>query len=92
MEICSVLEMYPKGTIIRNVRQLSILSDEEISEIASTLGTSHALDPSSLGASMVIKGIPDFSRLPPNSRLITQSGATITVGKSPHHVYKDDLH
>lgn len=80
MNICRVLEQYPKDTIIRNVRQLSILSEEEISDIASELGAT-SVDPKSMGASMVVRGIPDFTHLPPNSRLMTDSGTTVTIGK-----------
>lgn len=83
---CSrVMNLYPKGTIIRNTRQLSILSAEEILQIASNLGQRRGqplekeLDPRSLGASMVLEGIPDLSFLPPNSRLITERGTTITI-------------
>jgi hypothetical protein len=75
-----VLDLYPRNTIIRNVRQLSILSEEEIDAIASELGAA-SVHPQSLGASMVVRGIPDFSHLPPNSRLMTDSGATVTIGK-----------
>ena len=38
-----------------------------------------ALDPALLGATMVIAGIPDFTHLPPSSRLQSQSGATLVV-------------
>ena len=78
-ESCSrVLVQYPRGTQIRNVRQLSVLSAEEIAEIAQKIGLD-CLDPRLLGASMVIAGIPDLTRLPPSSRLQFDSGATITV-------------
>ena len=69
---------YPKGTEIRNVRQLSILSQEEIDQIAQDMGIDE-LDPAWLGASMVIKGIADFSHVPPSSRLQSVSGASLTV-------------
>jgi hypothetical protein len=69
---------YPKGTEIRNVRQLSILSAEEMTLIAADMGLD-ALDPIHLGVSIVIKGIPDFTHIPPNSRLQADSGATITI-------------
>lgn len=76
---CSrVTAQYPKGTEIRNVRQLSVLSAEEMALIAADMGLD-ALDPSLLGASMVIEGIPDFTHVPPNARLQGASGATITV-------------
>ena len=77
---CSrVLSQYPRGTIIRNVRQISIVSEEELEKLAERLGVKK-IDPSSIGASMVIKGIPDFTRIPPASRLqCVRSGATICI-------------
>ncbi len=76
---CSrVVTQYPKGTEIRNVRQLSVVSQEELEKIAeaSDLGS---FDPAWIGASMVIDGIPDFTHIPPSSRLQAGSGATLTV-------------
>ncbi|MES0864088.1 MOSC domain-containing protein [Ruegeria sp. SCPT10] len=70
--------LYPKGTEIRNVRQLSILSAEELDKIAAEMRLDH-LDPSYLGASIVLGGIPDFSHIPPSSRLQINSGVTLTV-------------
>jgi len=32
-----------------------------------------------VGATMVVRGIPDFSHIPPSSRLQAESGATVTV-------------
>ena len=76
---CSrVVSQYPKGTEIRNVRQLSVLSAEEMSEIAADCGM-ETLDPALVGASLVISGIPDFTHLPPSSRLQLPSGATLVV-------------
>lgn len=76
---CSrVTAQYPKGTEIRNERQLSILSREELDGIAQALGLKR-IDPARLGASMMIEGIDDFSHVPPSSRLQAPSGATLTV-------------
>lgn len=76
---CSrVSELYPRGTEIANVRQLTILSAEELAKIAEAMGTDD-LDPGLLGASMVVRGIPDFTHVPPSSRLQAPSGATLTV-------------
>ncbi|WP_298972182.1 MOSC domain-containing protein [uncultured Roseobacter sp.] len=69
---------YPKGTEIRNVRQLSVLSAEELALIASEMGLDE-MNPAWMGASMVIEGIPDFSHVPPSSRLQVPSGASITI-------------
>ena len=73
-----VKDMYPEGTEIANVRQLSILSTEELSQIAAEMGL-ETLDPSLLGATLVIEGVPDFSHLPPSSRLQAPSGATLVI-------------
>lgn len=73
-----VTAQYPKGTEIRNVRQLSVLSAEELAAIAAEMGLD-AIDPAWVGASMVIEGIPDFTHVPPSSRLQMPSGACITV-------------
>jgi hypothetical protein len=76
---CSrVVAQHPRGTEIRNVRQLSILSAEELAEIAVEMGLD-ALDPAWLGATLVVEGLPDFSHLPPSSRLQAPGGATLVV-------------
>ncbi len=73
-----VTSQYARGTQIRNVRQLSILSAEEMAQIATAIGL-EALDPAHLGASMVLAGLPDLTHIPPNSRLQATSGATFTI-------------
>lgn len=77
---CSrVLSQYPtRGTEIRNARQLAIVSAEELAEIAADIGVAQ-FDPRWIGATMVIEGIPDFTHIPPSSRLQAPSGATITI-------------
>lgn len=76
---CSrVLTQYPRDTEIRNVRQLSIVSGEELDTIARKIGMD-ALDPTLLGTSMVIRGIPDFTHIPPSARLQFADGTTLTV-------------
>lgn len=76
---CSrVVAQHPKGTQIGNERQLSIVSAEELEQIAAQMGV-EALDSARLGASVVIRGIPDFSHVPPSARLQAPSGATLVV-------------
>jgi hypothetical protein len=77
---CSrVLELYPRDTKIRNVRQLSIVSEEELQWVAKKMGVD-AIDPASVGATMVVRGIPDLTHVPPASRLQeTTNGATLCV-------------
>jgi hypothetical protein len=81
---CSrVTAQYPKGTEIRNTRQVSLVSAEELAGIAAELGL-EALDPAWLGASVVIEGIPDFTHVPPSSRLQGEGGATLVVDMENH--------
>lgn len=73
-----VSNLYPQGTTIRNVRQLSILSEEELALIAADMGLEQ-VDPRSLGANLVLRGIPDFTFVPPSSRLQGPDGMVLTV-------------
>lgn len=73
-----VSALYPKGTEIVNVRQMSILSQEDLDLIADEMGL-ESIDPAWVGASLVIKGIPDFTHVPPSSRLQGPDGVTITI-------------
>lgn len=73
-----VRDQFPEGTEIRNVRQFSVLSAEELSEIASGMGVDQ-VNPGWVGASLVIEGIPDFSHIPPSSRLQSEAGTTLVI-------------
>lgn len=76
---CSrVTNLYRKNDPIANTRQLSILSAEELAQIATEMGL-EALDPALVGANMVVEGLPDFSFLPPSSRLQGPDGVTLTI-------------
>lgn len=69
---------YPVGTEIRNTRQITIVSAEDLAEIAAALDLA-VLDPRLLGASMVVEGAPQFTRVPPGSRLIFDTGVGLVV-------------
>lgn len=73
-----VTEQHKEGTEIANVRQLSLVSAEEMAQIAAEMGLD-ALRPEWLGASVVVEGIEDFTHIPPSSRLQSESGATLVV-------------
>lgn len=73
-----VRALHPRDLPIRNARQLSIVSAEELAEIAARIGLA-ALDPGLLGATLVVAGIPDFTHLPPSSRLQGPDGVTLVV-------------
>ena len=77
---CSrVLEQYKRNTEIRNTRQISIVSNEELAQIAAAMELENLLEPAWVGASIVISGLPDLTILPPSSRLQAPSGATLVV-------------
>ena len=69
---------YPRGTPMRNERQLSILSAEELAEVAAALGLPE-LPPAWIGGNLLLTGIPFLSRLPPRSILMFPSGAAIRI-------------
>ncbi|MFO0991095.1 MAG: MOSC domain-containing protein [Hyphomicrobiales bacterium] len=72
------LMLYRRDTDIRNVRQLSLLSVEELAEVAVAMGIP-AVKPEWVGANLVTSGIPDLTLLPPSTRLQFPSGATLVV-------------
>jgi hypothetical protein len=72
------LRLYPRDTPIRNVRQLTLLSREELADIAAIMAIPE-VKPEWVGANIVTFGIPDLTLLPPSSRMQFPSGATIVV-------------
>ncbi len=74
---------YPRGTTIRNNRQISLISKEETDLIASTLGIDQIL-PEWMGANLLISDIPEFSSLEPNSRLFFSSGVVLLITAENH--------
>ncbi len=76
---CSrVAALYKRNHPIRNTRQFAVMAAEDLAQIAAKMGLD-SLDPALLGTSLVIEGIPDFSHLPPSSRLQAKGGATLVV-------------
>ena len=76
---CSrVVKQHPRGTEIRNVRQLCVVSAEEMAEVAAAMGLER-LDYAWVGASLVLEGLADLTHLPPSSRLQGPDGVTLVV-------------
>lgn len=69
---------YARGTVIRNVRQVTVVCATQLAAVAATLQLPE-IRPEWLGANMIIDGIPDLTLLPPASRLRFASGATLVV-------------
>ncbi|TMJ34177.1 MAG: MOSC domain-containing protein [Alphaproteobacteria bacterium] len=72
------IRQYPRDTPICNVRQITLLSLEELAQIAGIMEIPQ-VKPEWIGANVVTSGIPDLTLLPPSSRLQFPSGATIVV-------------
>ncbi|WP_339108213.1 sulfurase [Thioclava sp. GXIMD4216] len=76
---CSrVSAQFAKGTIIANTRQMTLLSAEEMAETAFAMRIPE-LRPEWVGASVVLRGLPDFSHIPPSSRLQSEEGVALVV-------------
>ncbi len=69
---------YPRGTTIRNDRQVSIISVEEMEIVAERMGLPE-IRPEWLGANLLLAGIPRLTQLPPTTRLFFQQGAVLYV-------------
>jgi len=69
---------YARGTQMCNERQLSILSLEELAEIATRLEIAE-LKPEWIGGNIAVSGIAQLSLVPPRTRLAFEGGAVIRV-------------
>lgn len=70
---------YPKGTLIRNNRQITILSLEELNEIAKILDIPN-VDISWLAGNLLVSGVKNLSLLPYGARFIFSNGVVLTAG------------
>jgi MOSC domain-containing protein YiiM len=71
--------VYAKGTEIRNHRQLSLVSIDELAVIAEQLGID-AIEPGLIADNIALSGAPDLTALPRMTRLEFASGAVIMTG------------
>ena len=69
---------YKRGTEMRNERQLSILSEEELVEIAANMALDK-VDAGWIGANLVFEGIPHLSFLPPRTLIMFENGTTLRI-------------
>ena len=69
---------YPRGTEIRNDRQISIVSAAELAEVARAMGIP-TIAPEWIGANIVLDGIADLTLTPGGTRLFFAGGATLLV-------------
>jgi len=69
---------YDKGTQMRNEQQLSILSLEELSEVARELDI-EKIEPEWLGCNICVSGIAHLSLLPPRTILMFEGGVSVRI-------------
>ena len=74
---------YSRGTEIRNDRQVSLVSVEELAQVSGVLGLP-ALPAEWLGANLLLSGIPGLSLLPPTTRLFFAGGVVLAVSGINH--------
>ena len=72
-------DVFPRGTEIRNHRQLSIVDAAELAEIAAALGIDE-LAAGTIADNICTSGIPGLTVLEPMSRLEFASGAVLMTG------------
>lgn len=74
---------YPRGTEIRNERQVSIVCADELADVAREMGIATVL-PEWMGANLVIDGIRDLTLLPARSLMFFEGGVTLKVDGLNH--------
>ncbi len=74
---------YPRGTELRNDREVSVVSRGELDEIAEAMGLD-ALDPAWIGANIELSGVPRLTLLPPGTRLVfaRQNAVLVVQGEN----------
>jgi hypothetical protein len=69
---------YPRGTEMRNERQLSIVAADELAMAALCMGIER-IRPEWIGANIDLSGVPKLSMLPPRTLLFFANGVTLKV-------------
>lgn len=71
--------VFPRGTTIRNHRQLSIVDVDELAQIAAALGIAR-IEPGVIADNICTSGIEALTSLPRMTRLAFPSGAVVMLG------------
>ena len=69
---------YPRGTEMRNERQLSIVAADELAVVAGRMGLAE-IKPEWIGANLLLEGLPHLSMLPSGTHLFFKGGVTVKV-------------
>ncbi len=70
---------YEPGTEIRNHRQVSVVAEAELAEVAATLGVDR-LAPGLIADNVYLSGSAGLTALPPMTRLVFPRGAVLVLG------------
>lgn len=71
--------VYPRGTTITNLRQVSIVDEGELARIAAALGVD-ALAPGLIADNICTAGLPDLTMTPHMTRMVFDGGAVLMLG------------
>lgn len=71
-------EHYPRGTEIRNHRQVSLVDAGEMAKVAAALGIER-IEPGLIADNVFTEGIDDLTALPPLTRLVFERGAVLVL-------------
>ena len=71
--------VFPRGTTIRNHRQLSLVDVDELAQIATALGILR-IEPGVIADNICTSGIEELTSLPRMTRLAFPSGAVVMLG------------
>lgn len=74
---------YPRGTEMRNERQLTLVSPDELAVVAQRMGLPE-VKAEWIGANLVLSGLPRLSFLPSGTLLFFRNGATLKVDAQNH--------
>jgi hypothetical protein len=69
---------YPRGTEIRNDRQVSIVAEDELAVVAERMGIPE-IKPQWAGANLLLAGVPRLSMLPAGTLLFFKDGVTLKI-------------
>lgn len=69
---------YPRGTLMRNERQVTLVARDELAAAAADMAIAR-IEPEWIGANITLEGVPMLSMLPASTLLFFEGGATIKI-------------
>lgn len=71
--------LYERGTEVRNHRQVSIVDEAEMRQVADALGVPQ-IEPGLIGDNVYTRGLPGLTATAPMTRLVFEGGVVLVVG------------